>query len=134
VAVSRCALARFQGDLEALLRWSTLQPGSIELRIAEKTLALLENTDRVIAQLTAPGASVVIDEFGRGLSSLGRIARLPLKALQIERRFVLAAARRPSVMRFCQAAVAIARSYCLTPIASGIDCDATRQQMLAVAS
>jgi EAL domain-containing protein (putative c-di-GMP-specific phosphodiesterase class I) len=163
VAVSRCALARFQSDLaalrgvvgedvrlsfgplrhhilsgtilkdlEALLRSSALQPGMIELRIAEKTVASLEKAERVVAQLAAVGASVVIDEFGRGFSSLVRIAQLPLRALQIDRRFVLAAAQRPSAMRFCEAAVALARSYGLTPVASGIDCDATRKQMLAI--
>ena len=117
-------------DLEAALGVRGLKPGMLELRIAEKTLASLGRADRIVAQLNALGAGIMLDEFGRGFSSLARLAALPLKALQLDRRFVLAAAQRPSARRFCQAAVAVARANALIPIAAGIDSDSTRQQML----
>jgi EAL domain-containing protein (putative c-di-GMP-specific phosphodiesterase class I) len=163
LALSRCALARFLGnaqavrsvvgaqvrlsfsplrhhlacgtfvkDLEGLLRANRVEPALIELRIAETTLAAIEKVERIIGELTALGVSVMIDEFGRGFSSLSHIARLPVQALQIDRRFGLAAAQRPSALRFCRGAFALARAFGMTTVAAGIDSDAHRQQMLAL--
>jgi diguanylate cyclase len=117
-------------DVERLFLSSGLGPGMIELRISERTLASLGKAEWIVGHLAGLGANVVIDEFGRGFSCLARIAQLPLHALQLDRKFVLSLSERPSARRFCQGAIALARSYGLTPIAPGIDCDATRQQLL----
>jgi EAL domain-containing protein (putative c-di-GMP-specific phosphodiesterase class I) len=85
-----------------------------------------------VSQLAARGANLVIDEFGRGYSSLARIAKLPIHALQIDRRYVTAAPEKPSALRFCLGAIALAQAYDLTPIASGIDTEAARQQILGL--
>jgi EAL domain-containing protein (putative c-di-GMP-specific phosphodiesterase class I) len=159
VAVSQCALARlrsdvgawreilgttvklsfgplrhhlvcedFLPDIERLFQSSGLGPGRLEIRIAEKTLTSLGKAERLLGQLAGLGARIAIDEFGRGASSLARIAALPVHALQIDRRFVLALSD-PPALRFCQGAIALARSYGLTPIALGVDTPATRQQL-----
>jgi EAL domain-containing protein (putative c-di-GMP-specific phosphodiesterase class I) len=74
----------------------------------------------------------MIDEFGRGFSSLSNIAQLPVQALQIDRRYSLAAKQQPSAERFCRGAIALAQAFGMTTIAPGIDDDAIRRNMLAL--
>jgi EAL domain-containing protein (putative c-di-GMP-specific phosphodiesterase class I)/GGDEF domain-containing protein len=119
-------------EIEELLKSTGLEPGMLEVRIAEKTLASLSRADRVVSQLAARGTNLVIDEFGRGYSALARIAQLPIQALQIDRRYVTAAPEKPAALRFCLGAIALAHAYDLTPIASGIDNESVRQQMLGL--
>jgi predicted signal transduction protein with EAL and GGDEF domain len=120
----------FIADMDALFQSSGAGPGMIELRIAEKTLASLGKAERIVGQVAGLGAAVVIEEFGGGFSSLARLAQLPLHALQIDRKFVITTLQRPSALRFCSGAIALARSYGLVPIAAGIDSEAARQQFL----
>jgi predicted signal transduction protein with EAL and GGDEF domain len=120
----------FIADIDGLFQSSGIAPDMIELRIAEKTLASLGKAERVVGHLAGIGTGVVIEEFGRGFSSLARLAQLPLLALQIDRHFVVSVLERPSALRFCRGAIALARSYGLTPIAAGIDSEAARQQFL----
>jgi EAL domain-containing protein (putative c-di-GMP-specific phosphodiesterase class I) len=159
MAISQCALARLRGDVDAwrqalgttvklsfgplrhhlvsedflpdierLFQSSGLGPGMIEIRIAEKTLTSLGKAERLLSRLAGLGATIAIDEFGRGTSSLARIAALPVHALQIDRRFVLALGE-PPALRFCKGAIALARSYGLTPIAPGVDSEAARRAL-----
>lgn len=117
-------------DLQNHLSAQRLSPGCIEIRVAEKTIAAVEKADRIIAELTGTGVSVMIDEFGRGFSSLSNIAQLPVQALQIDRRYSLAAAQQPSAERFCRGAIALARAFGMVTVAPGIDDDAIRRNML----
>lgn len=116
-------------DLESHLSAQRLSPRGIEIRIAEKTIAAVDKAERIIAALTAMGVSVMIDEFGRGFSSLSNIAQLPVQALQIDRRYSLAATQQPSAERFCRGAIALAQAFGMTTVASGIDDEATRRNM-----
>jgi predicted signal transduction protein with EAL and GGDEF domain len=119
-------------DLETHLSAQRLSPRSIEIRIAEKTIAAVDKAERIIAALNTLGVSVMIDEFGRGFSSLSNIAQLPVQALQIDRRYSLAAPQQPSAQRFCRGAIALAQAFGMTTVAPGIDDDATRRNMLAL--
>ncbi len=119
-------------DLESHLLAQRLSPRGIEIRIAEKTIAAVDKAERIIAALTAMGVSVMIDEFGRGFSSLSNVAQLPVQALQIDRRYSLAATQQPSAERFCRGAIALAQAFGMTTVAPGIDDDAIRRNMLAL--
>ena len=116
-------------DLQGHLSAHRVAPASLEIRIAEKTIAAVEKAERIIAELTAIGVNVMIDEFGRGFSSLSNIAQLPVQALSIDRRYSLAAMQQPAAQRFCRGAIALARAFGMTTIAPGIDDDATRRNM-----
>jgi EAL domain-containing protein (putative c-di-GMP-specific phosphodiesterase class I) len=78
------------------------------------------------------GARIVVDELGRGFSSLLRLPRCPLHALQIDRALVVAARRSAVALRSCRAITALALALELQPIAAGIDDEATRASMAAI--
>ena len=63
----------------------------------------------------------------RQLGSTVKVSFAPLR-----HHFVLAAAKRPSALRFCKGAMNLARSYDLTPIAAGVDSEAARQLLIAL--
>jgi EAL domain-containing protein (putative c-di-GMP-specific phosphodiesterase class I) len=52
-----------------------------------------------------------------------------VQALQIDRRYSLAAVQQPSAERFCRGAIALARAFGMVTIAPGIDDEATRRNM-----
>jgi predicted signal transduction protein with EAL and GGDEF domain len=124
--------AEFQSDVEALLADGALRPEHLELRIAERTLAGLADPGALLRPLVKQGISIVIDEFGRGFTSLPRLSRLPVHALQLDRRLALAAGADPVARRAAAAALAIARALELIPMSAGIDNSAQRQYLHSI--
>lgn len=108
-------------DVEQLLASGELAPATLELRVAEKTVAGLSMPDKTLGRLAELGAYLVIDEFGRGFSSLARLVHLPFQALQVDRSFVTSIDEDPAALRICRAAASLARALELTPIATGVD-------------
>lgn len=119
-------------DCRQRLPAGELASRGLELRIAERTLATLGRPERVLAEIVACGAQVVVDELGRGFSSLARLPQWPLQALQIDRGLVVAASRSPVALRSCRAIAALAHALEILPIAAGVDDEATRAGMLAI--
>jgi predicted signal transduction protein with EAL and GGDEF domain len=109
-----------------------LASGRLELRIAERTLATLNRPERALGAIAECGALIVIDELGRGASSLARLPLLPIRGLQIDRALVVAASRGTAALRSCRAIGALAQALEIVSIAAGIDDDAARSSMLAI--
>jgi predicted signal transduction protein with EAL and GGDEF domain len=123
---------QLERDCAELLGPLALAPGQLELRIAERTLGGITRPERALAGLAEFGAALVIDEVGRGFSSLPRLAQLPLGAIQIDRALVTAAAPGSSAERACRAAAALAQALGVTAIAPGIDKPEARARLLAL--
>jgi predicted signal transduction protein with EAL and GGDEF domain len=109
------------GDIEALLRSGELPPERLELRVSEETLVGLDSPERMLGRLAELGVTLVLDEFGRGVTSLSRLVNLPFRAIQVDRSLVASMDQDPAAARVCRAAVSFARAFGLTPIAPGID-------------
>jgi len=109
-----------------------LAASHFEFRIAERTLATLNRPDRAIGELVDCGARVVVDELGRGFSSLKRLAQCPVWALQIDRALVVAASRDAAALRSCRAIAALAQALEVVPIAAGIDDERARARMAEI--
>jgi len=114
-----------------LLPANELASSRLELRIAERTLATLHRPERTLGTIAECGALLVIDEVGRGASSLAKLPRLPIWGLQIDRALVVAASPGTAALRSCRAITAMAQALDMVPIAGGIDDDAARRTMLA---
>jgi diguanylate cyclase (GGDEF)-like protein len=84
-------------------------------------------TSLVFAQLTQHGASLAIDDFGVGLSSLSRLRTIPADVLKIDRSFIadLGTTRRGAVM--VQTIIQLAHNLGMRPLAEGIETEAQRR-------
>jgi predicted signal transduction protein with EAL and GGDEF domain len=124
------ASGRLVKDCVQVLPAAELSAGRFELRIAERTLATLNRPERALGEMVEGGARVIVDELGRGFSSLARLPKCPLWALQIDRALVVAARSSPAALRSCRAIAALAHALELLPFAAGIDDQGARELML----
>jgi diguanylate cyclase (GGDEF)-like protein len=75
--------------LADLLRVHDLPPRSVAIEVAENVLVSdPQRTSKTLAAIAGLGVQLVLDQFGTGLSSLARIAELPLDALKLDRSLV----------------------------------------------
>jgi diguanylate cyclase (GGDEF)-like protein/PAS domain S-box-containing protein len=109
-------------DVARALQASGLDGACLTIELTES--AVMEHSDQVVARLAAlrqMGVRISIDDFGTGHSSLGRLQRLPVDEIKIDRSFVgtiADAADRPPVV---EAVLALARSLGLHVVAEGIE-------------
>jgi predicted signal transduction protein with EAL and GGDEF domain len=117
----------FVEDLTRFLGTGCIPPACLELRIDERTfVAMNPATLRSLAEL---GLRLVVDEVGRGFTSLDRLASAPIWGLQLDRAWVTPLRTDPVALRICRAGISAATALGLTPIATGVD-DAAQQAAL----
>jgi len=119
----------FGVDVADWLDSGEIDAGALELRVAEKALAGLPAPGRLLRPFAERGVSLVVDEFGRGYTSLPRLARLPFRGLQIDRALALASRQDPVALRATRAAAGVAAALGLVPIAAGVDDEADRERL-----
>ncbi|MBT8103060.1 MAG: GGDEF domain-containing phosphodiesterase [Gammaproteobacteria bacterium] len=98
-----------------------LRPDGLELEISEETLMRAADADVILEKLGNIGVGLVIDDFGVGYSSLGRLTRLPVKAIKINRKFVERCQHDNAERSVCSAIIALAKSLDLTVVAVGVE-------------
>ncbi|MEZ5458319.1 MAG: EAL domain-containing protein [Steroidobacteraceae bacterium] len=108
-------------DVREWIGSGEIKPAQLELRLPERVLAGISSPGRVLRPFAEMGIRLVVDEFGRGVSSLTRLARMPLWGLQIDRGLAVAAREDAIARRAANAALALATTLGLVPIVSGID-------------
>jgi EAL domain-containing protein (putative c-di-GMP-specific phosphodiesterase class I)/GGDEF domain-containing protein len=118
----------FLVDIERLLADQALSADRLELRIAERTFVAREPGD--LRSLHQRGVQLVVDEVGRGMSSLASLASAPLWGLQLDRSWVAAVRTDEVARKVCRAGMSMATALGLTPIASGVDDEAQRDALL----
>ena len=124
----------FGREVEALVGESGLSLRDLELEVTES--AVMDHAGPALsnlASLRAGGATVVIDDFGTGFSSLSRLRDLPVDAVKIDRSFVASLgtgtdAREAAIV---DAVVALAKGLDLGTIAEGIETEAQRSAVMA---
>jgi EAL domain-containing protein (putative c-di-GMP-specific phosphodiesterase class I)/GGDEF domain-containing protein len=115
----------FASDINSMLSNGVVPADRLELRIAER--AYVSRDVRLWHALADTGIQLVVDEFGRQVSSLDLLARAPLWGIQLDRSWVAAAETDDVARSVCRAVIHLARGLNLTPIASGIDNVATAE-------
>jgi diguanylate cyclase (GGDEF)-like protein/PAS domain S-box-containing protein len=105
----------------------------LELEITERML--MDDLDAVSAtlgDLKALGVRVAIDDFGTGYSSLGRLNRLPIDRIKIDRSFVRGLPDDTGHAAIAKAIVTLAQSLGLSTIAEGVETEAQRDFLIAL--
>jgi EAL domain-containing protein (putative c-di-GMP-specific phosphodiesterase class I)/GGDEF domain-containing protein len=120
----------FVGDIGRFLAECAVPADRLELRISERTFIVLDAS--VCKSLRELGVQLVVDEVGRGMASVDRLARAPIWGLQLDRAWVTALRSDEVALKVCRAGISAARALGLTPIATGVDDREQRDALLAL--
>jgi diguanylate cyclase (GGDEF)-like protein len=94
----------------------------IDIEVTESLL--MENVADSIEKLTIIrdlGVGIAIDDFGTGFSSLGYLAKLPVKTLKIDRSFVSVMLDDPSTMTLISTIISLAHAMKLDVVTEGVE-------------
>lgn len=107
-----------------------LEPRNLTLEITESTA--MRNVDeslRILQQLSNMGVRISIDDFGTGYSSLLYLKRLPANELKIDRGFICDLAQDSEDAAIVSAIVALGKTLDLSIVAEGVE-TAAQQEFL----
>ena len=108
--------------IAGLLAETGVAPAQVEVEITESTiLADRFRVRQVLDRLDRMGLRLAIDDFGTGYSSLAYLKRLPVKAIKIERSFVVDMCENVSDATIVRSTVDLARNLGLAVVAEGVE-------------
>ncbi len=109
-------------DISAVVKTGNLHPGALRVEVTEQQiLPDIEAAIRNVNAIKTAGASVALDDFGAGFSSLSYLARLPVDALKIDRYFVHTMATSMGSSHIVRSVIDLARSFDLEVVAEGVE-------------
>ncbi|MFP4062934.1 MAG: PAS domain S-box protein [Halochromatium sp.] len=109
-------------EIQAILERTGVAPERLEFEVTESLL--MRNVERVVANLNALrelGATLAIDDFGSGFSSLGYLKTLPISRLKIDKTFIDGVTVDDNDDAIARAIIALARALGLDVIAEGVE-------------
>ena len=122
--------AAFAGRIKQLLDAHDVPPSSLMLEITENlVMSDPDGSIRCLDELHEMGVRLVIDDFGKGYSSLSYLRRLPVDEIKIDRSFIigLADGEDDTLVR-CM--VDLAHNLGMTVIAEGVETEAVWTQLI----
>lgn len=112
----------FADDVREVLRESHLMPGTLKLEVTESLI--MEDphlAERLLNDVKAIGAGIVLDDFGTGFASLSNLQRYPFDTIKVDRSFVSTMDTRPDSHVIVNSIVNLANDLRLTVIAEGME-------------
>lgn len=109
-------------SVKSALLESRVSASQIDLEITE-TIAMrnLNQSIEILTELRLLGATISIDDFGVGDSSLGQLKRLPTQALKIDRSFISRIPEDHNSCSITEAIIAMGKRLKLRVIAEGVE-------------
>jgi diguanylate cyclase (GGDEF)-like protein len=96
--------------------------GRLQLEITETALAGdAEKAARAVAELTALGIGVAVDDFGIGYTSLAQLRSVPVAEVKIDRMFITGLDADPQNQAIVRAVIALAHGLGLRVTAEGVE-------------
>jgi diguanylate cyclase (GGDEF)-like protein len=116
--------------VEALLAERRMEPWSLELEITESALMQdpIQALD-VLGDLSALGITLYIDDFGTGYSSLAYLKKLPVKAVKIDKSFVIDMATSADSATIVRSTIELAHNLGLKVVAEGVESAAALERL-----
>jgi diguanylate cyclase (GGDEF)-like protein len=113
--------------LRSHARDADLSLSAIELELTESGLMYSDAAaTQLLSDLREEGVRVSVDDFGTGYSSLGRLQRLPVDVLKIDKAFVDDIGSGAKQGALVRAIVVMAHSLDLTVVAEGVETEVQR--------
>jgi diguanylate cyclase (GGDEF)-like protein len=120
-------------EIERLLQGWRLPADALELEITESSImADPPRAMEVIARLYRMGLGLVIDDFGTGYSSLAHLKQLPVRAIKIDRSFVIDMDVDDNDATIVRSAIDLAKNLGLSVVAEGVESEATWARLSAL--
>ena len=113
--------------LKDIIKESGIDPVLLELEVTESFL--MENinqVEQVLINLKKIGINTAIDDFGTGYSSLGRLKKLPISKLKIDKSFIDDIPRDQDDMQIASTIITLAKQLSLEVVAEGVE---TKEQV-----
>ncbi len=108
--------------LKSIVKESKINPKLLELEVTESFLMEnIEQVEQVLTNLKAIGINTAIDDFGTGYSSLGRLKKLPISKLKIDKSFIDDIPRDKDDMVIASTIITLARELSLEVVAEGVE-------------
>ena len=122
----------FPGRIRDLLEAHKLTPSSLILEITENlVMSDPDGSIRCLDELHEMGVRLVIDDFGKGYSSLSYLRRLPVDEIKIDRSFIIGMAEgEDDTLVRCM--IELAHNLGLNVIAEGVETEMVLQQLGAL--
>ncbi len=120
----------FPGQIRELMNAHRMPPTSLMLEITENlVMSEPDASIRCLDELHEMGVRLVIDDFGKGYSSLSYLRRLPVTEIKIDRSFIIAMANgEDDILVRC--IIELAHNLGKTVIAEGVETEAVLQQLV----
>jgi len=116
------------GSVKSILARAEIEGDRLELEVTESML--MRHADQVINNLRALrelGATIAVDDFGSGFSSLGYLKMLPINRLKIDKSFIENLTRDPQDDAIARTIIALGRGLGLDVLAEGVETEVQAQ-------
>ena len=122
--------AAFPGQIREVLESHAVPPPTLSIEITENlVMSDPDGAARCLDELHEMGVRLVIDDFGKGYSSLSYLRRLPVDEIKIDRSFLLGLADgEDDTLVRCM--IDLAHNLGMTAVAEGVETEAVYQQLV----
>ena len=122
LSVGEIERANLVEDVARVIKETGLPRGALKLEVTEGDIMRDTESAAVILQrLKDVGASLALDDFRTGFSSLSYLARLPFDTLKIDRYFVLTMNKDEGSAKIVKSVVNLGRDLSLEVVAEGVE-------------
>lgn len=108
--------------MENAVRQHGVPPNRITLELTERDLMSDEEQGLIVlTQLQAIGFTLSVDDYGIGQSSLGKLKKLPVSELKIDKSFILKLDSSPTDQMIVQSTIHLGHNLGLSVVAEGVE-------------
>ena len=109
-------------EVASIIQTEGLAHDALKLEITESEI--MRDPDRaaiLLQELRAVGATLSLDDFGMGFSSLSWLARLPISGLKIDRYFIRTMSTSEGSAKIVRSVISLAKDFGLEVVAEGVE-------------
>lgn len=114
--------AQLAEKVHDILRSTALHPSFLVMEVTEGAImADKKQSHETLTRLAAQGIGISVDDFGTGHSTLGRLKKLPVTEIKIDKSFVIDMLVDNNNAAIVRTTIDLAQSLCLKVVAEGVE-------------
>ena len=120
------------GRVQRILEQTGFAADRLEIEVTESALQETASGRPILERLKHLGATIAVDDFGAGYSSLSLLSRMPIDVIKVDRYFVSALGSDAGASAIVVAVLAMTRSLKFQVVAEGIETPAQLRELQAL--